>query len=540
MKWGREVIDIDVDPDQTGAVFKAQVWSRTNVPLERQKIIGFKHGILSDTATMSDVGLKEGMRVMLVGTAEGGELQARKEPVLFVEDLTPAQRMLVLEKRKIELPPKGLINCGMTCYFNSVIQFLRPVKEFSELMKTLPGDLSSPDVESCLCAAFRGFYRTKEMADSPDSPILVLQLLRAKFPQFAQKNPNGSGGYMQQDAEECLSLLLDLFNRHSPDKDIDGLFGFDIEKTLTCKETSQDDSASTVIETSRVLSCHLGAQLSAIDHLHQGIERSLNEKMTKFSTELNREAEYQKVSRLATLPRYLIVHFVRFEWKGRHELARTEAGRAKICRKVTYPATLDVYNFATTSLQRKLQVGRRIVGDRLELSAETRNVNKKQKADVELAESSTSVSTKENGDEKDQTDPSHEDIPNIETTRHVAGGEYELVSIITHQGRSADTGHYVAWVKQNDELWWKFDDETVTECNWKNIDLSGGRSDYHIAICLLYKEKLVETTEKEIAAVEEKLSVDIQNLEQASKTNGSVPREATTPKQNSEGLNRTA
>lgn len=38
------------------------------------------------------------------------------------------------------------------------------------------------------------------------------------------------GGYMQQDAEECLSLVLDLINRRSPNNAIDALFGFDMEK----------------------------------------------------------------------------------------------------------------------------------------------------------------------------------------------------------------------------------------------------------------------------------------------------------------------
>ena len=30
-------------------------------------------------------------------------------------------------------------------------------------------------------------------------------------------------------------------------------------------------------------------------------------------------------------------------------------------------------------------------------------------------------------------------------------GIYDLVAVLTHKGRSADSGHYVAWVKQ--EKW---------------------------------------------------------------------------------------
>jgi hypothetical protein len=44
-------------------------------------------------------------------------------------------------------------------------------------------------------------------------------------------------------------------------------------------------------------------------------------------------------------PRYLLIHFVRFEWKGRHELARTEAGRAKICRVTLRKIYITTKNF---------------------------------------------------------------------------------------------------------------------------------------------------------------------------------------------------
>lgn len=29
-------------------------------------------------------------------------------------------------------------------------------------------------------------------------------------------------------------------------------------------------------------------------------------------------------------------------------------------------------------------------------------------------------------------------------------GKYELIAVLTHKGRSADSGHYIAWVKQED------------------------------------------------------------------------------------------
>jgi hypothetical protein len=44
---------------------------------------------------------------------------------------------------------------------------------------------------------------------------------------------------------------------------------------------------------------------------------------------------------------------------------------------------------------------------------------------------------------------------------HLRAGKYELMAVLTHKGRSADSGHYVAWVKQDDKQWIQFDDEEL-------------------------------------------------------------------------------
>jgi hypothetical protein len=41
-------------------------------------------------------------------------------------------------------------------------------------------------------------------------------------------------------------------------------------------------------------------------------------------------------------------------------------------------------------------------------------------------------------------------------------GKYELAAVLTHKGRSADSGHYVAWCKQADGKWVLFDDDELT------------------------------------------------------------------------------
>ena len=47
------------------------------------------------------------------------------------------------------------------------------------------------------------------------------------------------------------------------------------------------------------------------------------------------------------------------------------------------------------------------------------------------------------------------------SSRWVGAGKYELMAVLTHKGRSADSGHYVAWVKQDDKQWIQFDDDEL-------------------------------------------------------------------------------
>ena len=56
-------------------------------------------------------------------------------------------------------------------------------------------------------------------------------------------------------------------------------------------------------------------------------------------------------------------------------------------------------------------------------------------------------------------------------------GCYELMGVVTHKGRSADSGHYIGWVRQSpgSDFWWKYDDDIVSEVGTAEIlNLKGG------------------------------------------------------------------
>lgn len=56
-------------------------------------------------------------------------------------------------------------------------------------------------------------------------------------------------------------------------------------------------------------------------------------------------------------------------------------------------------------------------------------------------------------------------------------GMYELAAVLTHVGRTADAGHYMAWVRSEESAddWWKFDDDKVTAVKAEDVaKLNGG------------------------------------------------------------------
>jgi len=48
-------------------------------------------------------------------------------------------------------------------------------------------------------------------------------------------------------------------------------------------------------------------------------------------------------------------------------------------------------------------------------------------------------------------------------------GRYELFAVVTHEGASADGGHYMGWVRQSGDHWLCFDDDEVDACETHHI-----------------------------------------------------------------------
>lgn len=68
-------------------VFKAALYALSCVPVDKQKVM-VKGKVLKDEQDMSKFGFKEGMTIMMMGTAEEQGLKEPEKPIVFLEDMS--------------------------------------------------------------------------------------------------------------------------------------------------------------------------------------------------------------------------------------------------------------------------------------------------------------------------------------------------------------------------------------------------------------------------------------------------------------------
>ena len=80
-------------------------------------------------------------------------------------------------------------------------------------------------------------------------------------------------------------------------------------------------------------------------------------------------------------------------------------------------------------------------------------------------------------------------------------GRYDLIAVLTHKGRTLDSGHYVAWVKQGGEdAWVQFDDDKLVPRKGEDIIALKGGGDWHTAYLMLWRAQRVPAAAAPAAA----------------------------------------
>ncbi|KAI7850419.1 hypothetical protein BDC45DRAFT_243660 [Circinella umbellata] len=480
VKWsGKKFDNIELDTDESPELFKSQIYSQTGVPPERQKIM-VKGGMLKDTTDLNKLGLKDGQTLMMMGTA--GELpKAPEKPTQFIEDMTDAERAEALDI------PAGLENLGNTCYMNSTLQCLRVMPELHTALDKYEGGLANVDNRGNLTASLRNLFKDLGRNSEGFPPLVFWQMLRQVFPQFSQTGQGGAP--MQQDAEECWSELVSVLKAKLPKDDTTGhnfieqYMTGEIQSELKCVEAPEEEKVITQEPFSK-LSCHISKDTN---YMGTGIKESLTEELEKNSPTLDRTAKYERVSRVSRLPQYLPIQFIRFFWKPQERI------RAKILRRVKFPLNFDATELCTPELQNKYSKAKMKLKELDDNKEQKRREEKRRKIDQEIAGASGGSSSTDMDTSEDKVDWS--EFLDPELLKDVGGnptGQYELCAVLTHVGRSADSGHYIGWVKKGEDEWHKFDDDKVSVVKDADIERLDGGGDWHTAYIVLYRAKRLE------------------------------------------------
>lgn len=454
---------LELSPADTGLVFKQKLQNLTKIPIDRQKIL-LKTGQLKDDDIVESLKLKPNQTIMVLGSPE---LNLPIAPInnVFLEDLNESSL------KSYSNEPIGFENLGNTCYLNSSIQALYSIPSLQKKLtqNDKVGEIGTN--EHLVLQLKRVFKELENKKQDSIVPNNLITSLRVLYPQFNERDQYGR--YKQQDAEEAFTqLLLSLKN----------VLGEDFIKDYTINFKSiiknQEDESDVQIkyEDDVKLQCHI---TSSTNFLKNGIVESLNETIEKHSDNLNKNCNYEINKKITKLPSILTVQFVRFFWK------RSTNKKSKILRKVQFPFQLDLTDLLDEEYR----------DSKIKVRDEFRSIEKNQQSEErEFKKQKKNLNSKDEQDFwKTQHDKYIEEFTS-KTPKDLSVGEnpsslYNLNAIITHQGSSADSGHYQAFVKDryNDDKWWRFNDDKVSIVDKDRVESLAGGGESDSALILIYK-----------------------------------------------------
>lgn len=443
--------------------------------------------------------------------------------------------------------PSGFVNLGNTCYMNATTQALRAVPELRSGLATVS------DSRTLMAPQLAQMYKEADGTSKNYMPSKFLAALHRMHPTFAERGKTGqlmqhdtdeflttmletlSHELTKVPVKDGKPMLPKLLPRVSHDPAqaagastnlVDTLFG--VEFKVTDTNTADPSEVTTAFESNRKLVCNIdggAGSYKAVNHLTEGVSLALNGQREKMSTKLGTTTIWDTKRRISRLPKYLCVQFMRFYFKATPDSADHAGVKCKMMRKVAFGEKLDVFDYCTPEVQSVLKVSRDAAdaaeAKKLEQAGEVAAAAASggggaaatapdAEGDVTLAPPAPAL-----GEEVSEIDAElaqalalsaqDADAVEAEDAAVMAGaepqsaigvglptsfqGQYELFAVVSHKGRSADSGHYMGWVRTEGDAWFVFDDEEVQQCELEHVLQLHGGGDRDMAYLVFYRAK---------------------------------------------------
>lgn len=226
-------------------------------------------------------------------------------------------------------------------------------------------------------------------------PIGLLLSLHSQFPQFAEKS--SSGMLMQHDAEECFSLLLQTLSQSYPS--IGDLFQISLQSTLS---VSDDGTVNGIV-----------SGVSGVDSTAD--KNDFNDEKELIEKEEEKVVKRDEIFKIPC-----------------HISNNTTDLKTGICQSMVEIITKE----DSKGISKPFKKETKIINEPAFLATNFMRFFWKPKEQVKAKIL------------KQVTFPFLLDIDSL--TLDGKDVKYELISVLTHIGRSSDSGHYMSWVRQKD------------------------------------------------------------------------------------------
>ncbi|TNJ30307.1 Ubiquitin carboxyl-terminal hydrolase 14 [Giardia muris] len=347
-----------------------------------------------------------------------------------------------------ELKLSGIENLGNTCFFGAAIQVLFATERLRTVILSMLPTTRLGRLDHYIRMLVTVF---ESLATPPTTvnPIAFLNEFKLLHREMVELLPYG--GYKQQDSQEALAYLLQDLAEAIPVSVLratnavtrDVLEFLELQSAIV---TSLDSLEPRVMREGLGLNVIDSIYMFGLNYYHgtigdtpvstdmkyfltlditnaavslmDAIEQEFNEGKVQLD-----DMEVKRITRFALLPPVLYVHLKRFMWSEESQ------NRLKINRKVTFPMTLDLYQFCTETLKQ-----------------------------------------------------------GIDTDEDMGPSTYELTGILAHKGFSADSGHYVSYTRipGAKNRWALLNDALAHEVSVDEIDKLAGGSPTFVAYVLVY------------------------------------------------------